>query len=303
MHALVATRDTAPIPAIVVPRRDPAPSKIKYRLQRLWLRKHVQPLVRVWLPLLLMSVVVLMVSNNDNLRSYAQQKYDDIRNDMAARPELMIENISIPVGSADLVHQIDGVIDMALPLSAMDVDLEGLRLMVQNLAAVKSATVQLKFGGLLEIRIVERMPKIVWRNGNRIFLLDETGVRVAEVPRRAARADLPLIIGVGADAAIIEAQALLNMAAPLEERIRALVRVGERRWDIILDGDQTIMLPEFGAEDALRLVIGMQASEKMMNWNLSIVDMRDPNRPLIRLNDDALNELRRLREAALGEPV
>jgi len=31
--------------------------------------------------------------------------------------------------------------------------------------------------------------------------------------------------------------------------------------------------------------------------------MRDPNRPLIRLNDDALKALRKQRNAALGEPV
>lgn len=303
MHALVATRGNAPVPTISAPRRDPAPSKMKYRLQRIWLRKYVQPIVRIWVPVSVFVLALLALFRNDNMQEYVTQQYNDIRASVAARPELMIDNITVPVGSGDLKRQIDGVIDLALPISALDVDLEALRQIVQNLSAVKSATVQLSGDGQLQIIIVERIPEMVWRNGSRVFLLDDTGVRVAEVPRRSSRADLPLIIGAGADLALFEAQALFEMAAPLEERIRALVRVGERRWDIVLDGDQTIMLPEFGAQDALRRVISMQTSEKLMDWNLSIVDMRDPNRPLIRLNDDALNELRRLRDAALGEPV
>ncbi|MBL4805879.1 MAG: cell division protein FtsQ [Rhodobacteraceae bacterium] len=303
MHALVATRETVTAPVVIAPHRDPAPSKMRYRLQRLWLRKYVRPIVMIWLPILVVGLLVLMVSRNDSFRGFIQQKYDNVRGAIAARPELMIETVRIPVGSVDLVHQIDGVMDLTLPVSALDVDLEGLRQIVQGLSAVKTATVQLDGNGLLEITIVERIPEMVWRTGNRIFLLDETGIRVAEVPRRAVRVDLPLIIGEGADLAIPEARALFKMASPLEERIRALVRVGERRWNIVLDGDQTIMLPEFGAEDALRLVVEMQTTEQIMNWNLSVVDMRDPNRPIIRLNNDALDELTRLRAAALGEPV
>lgn len=303
MSALVATRNTTNAVALVAPRRDPAPSKMKYRLQRLWLRKYVRPIVQVWLPVLGVILSIWLLSSNDALRGAVQQKFDNVRESLAARPELTIESIHIPVGSVDLVRQIDGVIDLALPVSALDVDLEGLRQVVQNLSAVKSATVQLSSSGQLVITIEERIPKMVWRNGNRIFLLDETGIRVAEVPRRAVRIDLPLVIGGGADMAIDEAQVLFDMASPLEERIRALVRVGERRWDIVLDGNQVIKLPEFGAQDALRRVIEMQTDQQIMDWNLSIIDMRDPSRPLIRLDDDALKALRVQRDAALGEPV
>ncbi len=303
MSTLIATRDTGTAPAVVSVRRDPAPSKIKYRLQRLWLRKYVQPLVRVWMPVAALCLFVLLLAGNDRLRTVIQQKFSEIRTNIAARPEFTIQSISIPLGSSDLVRQIDGVIDLALPASALEVNLEALRQIVQNLSAVKTATVQLTSTGVLEIRIIERIPQIVWRNGNRIFLLDETGIRVAEIPRRTVRVDLPLIIGEGADLEIAEAIALFQMAEPLAERIRALVRVGQRRWDIVLDGGQIIMLPETGAITALRRVIDMQNTQNLMDWNLSTVDMRDPVRPLIRLNDNALNELRRRRDAALGEPV
>ncbi len=303
MSTLVATRKSTQVVALSAPRRDPAPSKMKYRLQRLWLRKYVRPVVQIWLPVLGIALFVWLLGSNDALRGAVQQKIDDVRASVAARPELTIESIDIPVGSVDLVRQIDGVIDLALPVSALDVDLEAVRQVVQNLSAVKSAMVHLSNTGQLVITIEERIPKMVWRNGNRIFLLDETGIRVAEVPRRAVRFDLPLVIGGGADMAIDEAQALFDMAAPLEERIRALVRVGERRWDVVLDGDQVVKLPEFGAEDALRRIVDMQNTQQIMDWNLSIIDMRDPNRPLIRLNDDALEALRKQRNSTYGEPV
>jgi len=301
MSTLSATRDMASGSGAL--RRDPAPSKMNYRLQRLWLRKYVQPVVRFWVPFIGVILAGFMLFGNTGTRDAVLAKYSNIRDSIAARPELTITKIEIPVGSVDLVRQIDGVIDLSLPVSALDIDLEQIRQVVQNLSAVKSAVVQLGGNGTLSIRIEERVPRTVWRNGSRIFLLDDSGIKVAEIPRRSVRFDLPLIIGEGADRAISEALVLFEMARPIEERIRAMVRVGERRWNIVLDNDQTIMLPEFGAREALRMVMEMHSRQNMLGWNLSFVDLRDPARPIIRLNGAAIQELERQRNAAQGEPV
>ena len=55
--------------------------------------------------------------------------------------------------------------------------------------------------GVLEIRAIERVPVVVWRSGRGLELLDQNGVRVAEVDSRLRRPDLPLIAGDGADGA------------------------------------------------------------------------------------------------------
>lgn len=172
---------------------------------------------------------------------------------------------------------------------------------MEQLNAVERVRVRALASGVLEIRAVERVPVVVWRSTDGLELLDAGGVRVAEIDSRVRRADLPLIAGDGADKAVPEALALLAEAQPIGARIRALVRVGDRRWDLVLDRDQTVKLPESGATTALGIVMQQEASGDLLKRDVSVVDMRNPSRPTIRLNANAMGELKRLREAAAGE--
>ncbi len=123
-------------------------------------------------------------------------------------------------------------------------------------------------------------------------LIDATGHRVATLLQREARSDLPLLAGAGADVAVVEARAILAAAEPVMGRVRGLVRVGQRRWDLVLDRDQRILLPETGAVRALERVIALDQAEQMLERDLTVVDMRNEQRPTIRLAADALAQMR-----------
>jgi cell division protein FtsQ len=98
-----------------------------------------------------------------------------------------------------------------------------------------------------------------------------------------------------------EALALLDAARPVLDRVRGLERVGERRWDLVLDRNQVIRLPEEGALAALGRVMAMNAAEDLLARYVAVVDLRDPRRPMLRLTEHAISELERLREEDLGE--
>ncbi|PZQ51722.1 MAG: hypothetical protein DI556_05510 [Rhodovulum sulfidophilum] len=133
------------------------------------------------------------------------------------------------------------------------------------------------------------------------MLLDMGGARVAEIDSRLRRVDLPLIAGAGADAHVAEAVALLAEAAPVRERVRGLVRVGERRWDLVLDRDQVIRLPESDPAAALKHVMALETGEKLFEREVTVVDMRDPRRPMLRLTPFGKEEVTRVRAQAAGE--
>jgi cell division protein FtsQ len=154
---------------------------------------------------------------------------------------------------------------------------------------------------VLEIRAIERVPVVIWRSGEWLELLDQNGVRVAEVDSRVRRPDLPLIAGEGADAVVPEALAVLAEARPVGGRVRGLVRMGERRWDLVLDRDQVVKLPEADPAGALRRVMALDTAAQLMKRDLTVVDMRDPARPMLRLTQHALDELERLKSEAQGE--
>jgi len=74
-----------------------------------------------------------------------------------------------------------------------------------------------------------------------------------------------------------------------------LVRVGERRWDMILDNDQRILLPEDAPVQAVERIIVLHQASDLLARDLALVDMRLGARPSLRLSDNALRELSRIK--------
>jgi cell division protein FtsQ len=265
------------------------------------LKPSVRQLVRLWLPLSVAGLVIFAASNNDTIREAVQVKSTQMYEAMAARPELQVTQVVFPDVSDDLQQQILTVTGLELPVSSLELDVAALKRAVETLDAVETAQVRVLGGGTLEILTVERDPVVVWRDGDVLRLVDNEGHRVADIARRSARGDLPLIVGLGAELNVAEAMNLVQVADPISDRVRGLVRVGERRWDLVLDRGQTIMLPEHAAVSALRRVIALHQAEDLLNRDVIIVDMRNRERPVLRLTDEAIAELRRLRTQVRGE--
>ena len=297
---MVVAHDLAPV-KVKAPKKEAVPSKFGYRLERLWLTYWFRALVQIWIPVIALLLAVFSGWQSPVVSGWVATQYHVARDALAARPELRVERIDIPVGSPDLQRQIHGIMALALPLSVLDTDLAELRRTVEGLAAVKLASVRFE-QGVLEVLIVERMPAMVWRDLNRIYLLDEDGVRVAEVPRRMVRPDLPLVVGQGADRAMPEAREIFSVVAPLGNRVLGLVRMGERRWDVILK-NSVVMLPAVNGPDAMRLVMEKQEENRVLDVDITIVDMRDENRMILRLNEDAQIAMQAARARLNGEGV
>lgn len=282
-------------------RRDPAPSRFRYRMNRLWLRPAFRRLMNVGVPMVVGLFAAWTLLADFNVRTQIEAWYQQARETIVAQPQFEITRIAVPDVSEDLAEQISIAAFVPLPASSLDVDVGQVRARIEALDAVERARVKTLASGVLEIRAIERIPVIVWRSHAGLQLLDRNGVRVAEVDSRLRRPDLPLIAGEGAEMHVPEALALLDDVHPVMDRVRGLVRIGERRWDLVLDRDQVIRLPETEPGEALRRVMVLHAVEDLLGRDLVTVDMRDIRRPVLRLTDHATSELERLRTVAMGE--
>jgi cell division protein FtsQ len=202
--------------------------------------------------------------------------------------------------SPEVAQGVAAALQVSFPVSSFDLDLPALRATAEDFEAIEQAWLQVRPGGVLEVRLQERLPAMVWRHAGGLDLIDATGHRVAQLASREARADLPLIAGEGAPEAVAEALLLWAAATPLQSRIRGLVRMGERRWDLVLDRNQRILLPEDGALGALERVLALDATQGLLSRDLSIVDLRIPSRPVLRLSAEALADLHRNRSSLQG---
>jgi len=203
--------------------------------------------------------------------------------------------MKITGASEELATAIRERLDLAFPVSWFDIDPAALRATVTAFDAVASAEVAVHLGGALSVRVTEREPAALWRHADGLEIVDATGHRIAFIDRRHGRPDLPLITGAGADGAVPEALALTDAAAPVAPRLQALTRRGERRWDMVLDRGQVIKLPEDGAVSALERVLAMDDARDVLARDVTVVDMRLPERPTVRLGEDAMAYLRMAR--------
>jgi len=274
------------------PRPDPAPSRLVYRIERMWLTPAYRAAVRVGLPVLVALLAGTIWLSDDDRRAAIADRLAGIRTGIENRPEFMVNLVSITGASPVVADAVRRMLPVRLPESSFRLDLEGIRAAVADLDAVKAVGVRVKSGGVLEIEIAERVPAILWRTPHGIEMLDATGHRVATLLDRDARPDLALIAGEGADRAVPEALALLAAAGPLMGRVRGLVRMGERRWDLVLDRDQRVLMPETDPEGALAQVIALDGAEDLFNRGVTAVDLRNPDRPTIRLTAQAAAEMR-----------
>lgn len=275
---------------------DPSPSRLSYRMQRWMLTPGIRMGLRIGVPLCLTLAAVGAFLADEQRRDGLNLMVSELRDGIQERPEFRVGLMAIDGASLGLAKGIRATVPLDFPLSSFDLDLEQIRAAVNGLDAVKSATVRIRPGGILQIDVTERQPVVIWRTHNGLEMLDENGVHVRHLAARGTQANLPLIAGMGADRHVPEALALMAAARPLGSRLRGIVRMGERRWDVVLDRGQRIMLPSDHPVRALERVIALNQGSDLLERDLVAVDMRLGERPTLRMSTNAVKDWWRIRQ-------
>jgi cell division protein FtsQ len=282
-------------------RRDPAPSRWAYRWQRLWLTPIWRFAFRVVLPCAALVGVAAAVWSDPVRAGAIRAQVTQMTQTLQNREAFMLTTLAIEGASPDLANALRAKLDVPLPISSFELDLAALHAAAESLPAVAHAKVQIRTGGLIRLVITERVPALVWRRGDDLILLDNDGHRVASLLARSDRADLPLVAGEGAERAAAEALDLVAAAGPIAPRVQGLVRMGARRWDIVLDHGQRLMLPAENPAAALDRALALDAAERLFDRDILAIDLRNGQRPVLRLAPYAFQQ----RQRALGliQPV
>lgn len=275
--------------------RDPAPSRWAYRVQRLMLTPGVRIFLRWGLPVAALAMAAGLWAADADRRMALVDRAAEMRRQIEQRPEFMVNLVAIEGASDEVAADLREVTAIDVPVSSFDLDLNAIRTRAEEIDAVAGAEVHIRAGGVLEIAVTERIPAVVWRGRQGLELLDGDGHRVASLLHRTDRADLPLLAGDGAEAVVPAALELYRIGHPVRPRIRGLLRVGERRWDVVLDRGQRILLPETGAEAAFQRVIALDEARGLFARDVTVVDMRNPDRPTVRMGETAAETFRTLR--------
>ncbi|KZE18612.1 MULTISPECIES: cell division protein FtsQ/DivIB [Sphingomonas] len=168
----------------------------------------------------------------------------------------------------------------AMPL----VDLDATRQKLLDYGWIADARVSRRLPDTLVVDVVERDPAAVWQNKGQLMLIDEGGVLLDGVqPNKMPR--LPLVIGDGANAQEPAYRKLMAAAPALKPVVKAAVWVGNRRWDILFQTGERLVLPEGDKESARALVkfAQLDGTLGLLGKGYDRFDLRDPTKLVVRM--------------------
>jgi len=165
--------------------------------------------------------------------------------------------------------------------------LSAARARLENIKWVRSAVVRRVLPDTITVQLTERRPFAVWQHDEKFVLIDRDGNIVTDSDVAAFASQLPLLVGSGAPqaaAALIDALAAQPV---IQLHMQAAVRVGGRRWNLRMTSGADVMLPE-GTQpqaQALATLVKLQAAHRLLDRPLQAIDLRLPDRLVIRPMD------------------
>ena len=170
--------------------------------------------------------------------------------------------------------------------SLLTFDAAAARARLQRNPWVRDVSVQKFYPGTLKVSLQERVPYALWQRGKVVSIIDRDGTVISdEVKERYA--NLPLVVGHGAQKQAPQILAELDAVPELRSRVRALVLIAERRWNLVLENNITVRLPEEGAEDAMRYLVRLDQEKGLLSRDITAVDLRLKDRIVVKLAKDA----------------
>ena len=271
---------------------DPAPSRVAYRIMRLLLIPRLRLIFTLGFPSLLIFCVTLGLFININVWENISAIKKDLKLAFVERPEFMIKVASIDGSSDELANEIREILPLDFPVSYFDLDIKYLHKVVNEIPAVASAAIKISAGGVLQINVAEKSPAFIWRKDNVMSVIDETGSFIRIANSRIDYPKLPLVVGEAANLAVSEISSLMQANEYFKDHVRAFIRVGERRWDLILENNVRIMLPQREFLAAFDRLLLMNEAGSLLSGRLSNIDMRLVVRPTVRVDTVSVDPLR-----------
>ncbi|CCG39639.1 cell division protein FtsQ/DivIB [Magnetospirillum molischianum] len=185
----------------------------------------------------------------------------------------------------------------------LGLDIVAARDRLEALPGIRAAVIERRLPGSLHLVIVEREPVALWQYEGVYTLVDRDGKVIPGSIEGFE--DLPLVVGEGAGARADELLTMLSSAPDLAMRVKAATRVGNRRWNLTLDDIRTgleVRLPEVEPEVAWNRLADLERSKGLASRPLAMIDMRVPDRLVLRPGRDLPQSAERPPQAPAAQP-
>lgn len=169
-------------------------------------------------------------------------------------------------------------------------DIKAAQARLKALPWVLDARVERRLPDALYVWLTERQPMAIWQHSGKFTVIDAEGRELGDATALAAHGDrtldrLPQVVGDGANEQARNLLDVLSHVPIIERRVSAATWIGKRRWNLTMDNQVVIRLPEEGMERALHQLAQVELGEGVLNRDIAMVDLRHPDRMTVRTTE------------------
>ena len=153
---------------------------------------------------------------------------------------------------------------------------------INKLPWVKSARIERHFPNKISLTLFERTPMARWQTNRMLKLIDVHGdvIPIVDLTRFS---NLPIIIGKNAPKIAGQILNTLSNEPHLFRRVKSLTLVSDRRWDVQLDNQINVHLPEKNPGKAWAHLATVEQGHNIFGDQVQGIDMRLENQLIIKI--------------------
>jgi cell division protein FtsQ len=170
--------------------------------------------------------------------------------------------------------------------SLLFLDADAARARLMGNPWIADAAVLKLYPDRLQISITERQAFALWQKDGHVNVIAADGT-VLEPYVEDRYLGLPLVVGHGAERQAKDFLTFLNAYPDIRSQLRASIMVAERRWNLRLNNGIDVRLPESNVGGALDRLVALDRDKKLLSRDITMIDLRLPDRVTVRLSDAA----------------
>ncbi|MSO14158.1 cell division protein FtsQ/DivIB [Rickettsiales endosymbiont of Trichoplax sp. H2] len=144
-----------------------------------------------------------------------------------------------------------GYINIKIGQKLYDISPDNIRYRLLELNEIKEANVSINYSGIIKINIIERKPFAIWWNQNLPILVDDEGNEILKISDLKKYKNHVIIFGQNFHNKLKIFLDLFKQFS-LYNETKSLHYIGNRRWDVYIENDVVIKLPEKNIDIALK---------------------------------------------------
>ena len=253
------------------------------------IRSKIWPFTRVTKKLVLVFIALFVCTSAAHIlyhyKTFIKQAsagFTEISADISNITGLVVKEVIVEGRTKTNKTELLAALQISEGDSILPLNINEIRERINKLPWIKSVRVERHFPDKISLSLVERVPLARWQKNRQLSLIDMEGDIIPRVDL-ARFLHLPIIIGENAPKLARQILKILSKEPHLFRRVRSVTLVSDRRWDVRLDNQIDVNLPEKNPQKAWAHLATVEHGHSILGSEVQGIDMRLENQLIIKL--------------------